>query len=774
MAQSIETKKRSALSTWPMVLGWLAMLIFAFHACTHMIAASDTWIAIASGRHFANHGVNTVEPFSANSHKAGPTEKDIKTWPNWAQWLTDKVGIETVKYWHPTGWVNQNWLTHAMFYWLTHQSPFADAETLSFNTLVYWKFTIYIITVICVYYTGRLLGAHPALSAAFACFAMFVGRSFLDVRPAGFSNLLVAVFLLILVLTTYRNILYIWLIVPLVVFWCNVHGGYIYAFIMLIPFVALNFLTSFFQKRFVSIGLKGVMLSVAASFIAVIAMILFNPFRLANLTHIFVISLSEHAKMWRTVNEWHPAFEWGSPVGNEIPFLVMCIIALLIFLIWTVVTILTSRCVSRCSKREVNGFDDIRWPQIDLAVLIIAVLTIYMAIHFRRFTPLAAIAACPVMAIFIDQIIRTISAALNFHKQNRFCVSPMPYNLQLFFTVVGAVVVLTFGAWWGLKFKRIYLDPWCHDPKLNSVFMRMTASNGKAFYACRFIRDNKLKGNMFNYWTEGGFIAWGQQPDPNTGRTGLQLFIDGRAQAVYAPEVYKAWSNIMAAGPAVQSAKKEKRELTAADYVKIGQWIDKQLKKHNVWVVLMPSHKFDRAFVKGLEHNPDWLLIFFNNKQKLFVDRRTPQAKELIEGIHSNKTLYPDDFSKNLVIAHNMFLFNEGEAAKRQGLDFAIRAFELNPSQVPMSEIVSAARFAELRPRISDFCNNYFHDFTENKDTYAKQDGYIHRIAAALTAGDYLQQISEEQKDTKFAGFYATKKQEYENELKQLFKRKRW
>jgi len=239
-----------------------------------------------------------------------------------------QVGLETVKYWHPTGWVNQNWLTHVIFYWLTHESPFADAEAFSFNTLVYWKFAIYIITVICVYYTGRLLGAHPALSAAFACFAMFVGRSFLDVRPAGFSNLLVAVFLLILVLTTYRNILYIWLIVPLAVFWCNVHGGYIYLFIMLVPFVALNLLTSISKKSFVSIGLKGVAHSIAAGFVTFIAVIIFNPFHLTNLTHTFIISASKHAEMWRTVNEWHPAFSWTNPVGTGFPFLVLFILSI--------------------------------------------------------------------------------------------------------------------------------------------------------------------------------------------------------------------------------------------------------------------------------------------------------------------------------------------------------------------------------------------------------------------------------------------------------------
>ena len=334
ISNEVNAKRRSALSGWPMILGWLAMVIFALHSSTHMVGAGDTWVAMASGRHFINHGVNTVEPFSANSHKAGPTKEEIKTWPNWAQWIADKVGMRAVKYWHPTGWVNQNWLTHVIFYWLTHLSPFADAKTFSFNTLVYWKFAIYIITVICVYYTGRLLGVNPALSAVFACFAMFTGRSFLDIRPAGFSNLLVAVFLLILVLATYRSILYIWLIVPLAVFWCNVHGGYVYAFIMLVPFVVLNLLTSISKGRFVSIGLKGVYHTIAAGFVALVAVIIFNPFHLTNLTHTFVISFSKHAEMWRTVNEWHPAFAWQNPVGTGFPFLVLLILSIGLTFFW--------------------------------------------------------------------------------------------------------------------------------------------------------------------------------------------------------------------------------------------------------------------------------------------------------------------------------------------------------------------------------------------------------------------------------------------------------
>jgi len=1052
MSQTTETKKRTALSGWPMLLAWLAMFIFAFHASTHMVGTGDTWIAMACGRHFLNHGVDTIEPFSANSHKPGPTPQEIKTWPDWAQWLANKVGPKAVKYWHPTGWVNQNWLTHVIFYWLTHESPFADAENRSFNTLVYWKFAIYIITVICVYYTTRLLGVNPALSAVFACFAMFVGRSFLDIRPAGFSNLLVAAFLLILVLATYRNVLYIWLIVPVVTFWCNVHGGYIYAFIVLVPFLALNLLTSFSKKRFVSIGLKGTYHTTAAGFVAFLAMIIFNPFHLTNLTHTFVISVSEHAKMWRAVREWHPSFAWSNPVGTSFPFLVLFILcfglpalwlysrflkpkllkapkneldrqkklfttlakifgcAAAVFICWVtfisfsslnldprdfficavfviillfsiyknvhfiylqipllllalwlgapenyyagryfypflllpvyvtlhILVSLSSKTVktkaanvifpaatavvilflmvaifnpfkfglrssirsqfqshldngimsqklraefaknrltlsesARISvqkpgskwlitdnskkysvRREqgklniykygspvrhmkqifhlrrkwipryegkrtlsythlfttiyiVNIASVIVWlivphlrnlfrrrqdrtneeaqagpyqlPKIDLAMMAVAALTVYMAYRSRRFIPIAAFAACPILAMFIDQMTRTVSAAHNFHQKNHLAVPPMPYSLQAFFTIAGAVAVLGLGTWWGLKFKSVYLDPWPTDPKLSSVFMRMTASYTKPFYACEFIKDNKLKGKMFNYWTEGGFIAWGQQPDPNTGKTPLQLFMDGRAQAAYGPKAYRVWLDIMPGGPTVRSVKAKKRQFTSADYKKIGRWIDKQLKERDVWVVLMPAGQLSTPFVKGLEHHPDWRLILFNDKEKLFVDSRTPRAQELFEGIFDGKTRYPDDFSRNLIIAHHSLSPHKEKDVRKQGLDAAIKAFKLNPSQSPTLKIISAVRrFPELKPRVDEFWKNYFNDFAKNKNSWARQDGYHDKIVAALNAARYLRNIAKNQRDAVSVQLYDARIKEYNNERRRVVKTKAW
>lgn len=832
--QPPEAKKSISLSRWTMIFPWLAMLIFAVHASTHMVAAGDTWVAMACGRHFVHHGVDTIEPFSANSHKPGPTPEEVETWPQWAQSITDTVGLETVKKWHPTGWINQNWLAHVIFYWLS--TTLGSEENPYFNALVYWKFATYILTIICVYYTGRLLGAHALLSGLFACFALFVGRSFLDVRPAGFSNLLVAVFFLVLVLTAYRNILYIWLLVPVTVFWCNVHGGYIYAFIMLVPFVGLHLLTNlgkkwtailynviawpfyglvvsqagltmftflffvllivldvaviFHKRNLVSIGWKGLGHTVAAGAVAFVAMVLLNPFHLTNLTHTFVISVSEHAARWRDIHEWHPAFDWENPVGTAVPFLVMYILAWVLLAVWVIIVTSTRRSVSQDRGRKPAGSASYQWPKLDFAVMIIAALTIYMAIRSRRFIPIAAVTACPVLAMFVDQLVRAVAARRNFRRHNRLFVSAMPQNSQLFLTIAAAGAVVFFGTWWGSKFKHIYLDPWPNDPNLTSIFMRMTASDAKPFEAGRFIRMNQLKGKMFNYWTEGGFIAWAQEPDPNTGWTPLQLFMDGRAQAAYNRAAFDLWSYIMSGGlpesegyQVVQTAalkarmtgRELKDVLTSADYVKTGRSVDEALKGYDVWVALMPAGEFDSVFVRSLEYSPNWVLVFLNNKMKMFVDYTTAQGKALFDGIDTGQTRYPDDFSRSLTLAHNYLLYGKDSGQRKRGLDLAVHAFSLNESPTPMLElIVSAARFAELVPLVTRFCRDYQDRFVKNRDVYIRQDGYRLRLEAARLACMHLQKVTRQQRNVKRAQLYGDMMRAYERERFRLSQEKRW
>jgi hypothetical protein len=204
-----------------------------------------------------------------------------------------------------------------------------------------------------------------------------------------------------------------------------------------------------------------------------------------------------------------------------------------------------------------------------------------------------------------------------------------------------------------------------------------------------------------------------------------------------------------------------------------------KLREHNVWVVLMPAavyagpeRKNSYHAVKGLEYNRNWPLVFFNNKQKLFVDCTTPQGKQLFDGIRTGKTLYPDDFHRSLILAHHLLLYGKGPDSKKQGFDFAIKAFHLNPSPAPMMEIIFlAGTFAELRPLIDEFCRNYFDSFVKNKDTHANQDGYRLKVQATQLASNHLERVAREQKDTKLASFYDAKTKEYASERNKMFKR---
>ncbi|MDD5459929.1 MAG: hypothetical protein PHF37_11120, partial [Phycisphaerae bacterium] len=841
MAQELTINNKPPLSGWPMLIFWWAMILFALHASTHMVGAGDTWVAMACGRHFLNHGVNTVEPFSANSHKPGPTEQEVKTWPKWAQWVTEKVGLETVKFWHPTGWVNQNWLTHVLFYWLTHESPFADAETfdkpiegqnISYNSLVYWKYALYIITIIVVYYTGRVLGVNSALSAVFSCFALFVGRTFFDIRPAGFSNMLTAVLLFIFVLAVYKNYLYIWLLVPTTVLWCNLHGGYIYVFVVLIPFIGLHlllllpkkismclcyiagwlllcalavkfrlheylayikfsydgllffvlilagasiiltslkniktglfhsyhiistfivfiaasnmfypagidrlmgqqifnayvtdsrlaFFVAFigflitvvmlgaFKSRLKTISFKCWLHTVAAAVVAFVAMIIANPFRLTNLTHVFVATVGEDAKIWKTVNEWHPAFEWNNPVGDETPFLIMYIIAWVLLALWVVCLAMKPKYggakQDRTKTAIAHDLPQYNWPMLDLPLMMIASLTIYMTVGSRRFIPVAAIAACPIMAMFVDTSVRMIAALVNLKRTNKAVLPAFPVKLQRYLTAVALAIVVFLTFWWGYWYKTIYLNPWPDSDYLTSEFMRMTASHVKPFKACQFLRDNNIRGKVFNYWTEGGFIAYGQIPDPNTGKTPLQLFMDGRAQAAYNTDAYHHWMYIMSGGDVAYRVKQAGRNLTDSDYKEVGEWLDKKLQEENVEVVFMPRGQFNSELVKGLDAIPEhWRLIFMNDLQRIYVDTRTQQGLKLYLGLFDGRTKFPDKFSESMTKGYSLLRLQDKNMTK-PGYDYVVQAFMQSSSQMAIIELMQAAgRYQDFRSQTVD------------------------------------------------------------------------
>ena len=212
------------------------------------------------------------------------------------------------------------------------------------------------------------------------------------------------------------------------------------------------------------------------------------------------------------------------------------------------------------------------------------------------------------------------------------------------------------------------------------------------------------------------------------------------------------------------------------DYIEIGKWIHRKLKEYDIWIVLMPEQaQRIYPFVKAIESHPDWRLVFLHGWHKIFVDITTSQGKQLFEGILTGETLYPDNFTEYLAKAHALLLFGEKAPSKKQGLDFAIKAFRLNPSEIPMDEIIYTARFSELAQQVHNFCRVYVNDFKDNKSSYARQYGYLGKIQAAIAALSYLRTVAYDQKEPRLEQYYEGKIKEYkQEEVRLLWKEIAW
>lgn len=186
--------------------------------------------------------------------------------------------------------------------------------------------------------------------------------------------------------------------------------------------------------------------------------------------------------------------------------------------------------------------------------------------------------------------------------------------------------------------------------------------------------------------------------------------------------------------------------------------------------------EFDENFMKEIDVNPDWILIYYDNKQKLYVDKKHPRTRELFEGAISGKTIYPTDFSRYLILSYfKIFSPQPSEQDVKDGFDYAVKAFYLEPSRAPMVKVLEAAnRSAKLKVEAEQFCNSVIDDYEKNIDKYKNQDGLHNRMETAQIAYQYLAQLAADRKDTKQADIYSLRGLQIDSERQEMSDIKRW
>jgi hypothetical protein len=191
----------------------------------------------------------------------------------------------------------------------------------------------------------------------------------------------------------------------------------------------------------------------------------------------------------------------------------------------------------------------------------------------------------------------------------------------------------------------------------------------------------------------------------------------------------------------------------------VAAWVDEQLRKHAVWVALMPKSQESSTFMRALTQRANWKTAYLDNTQHLLVNIETPQGKQLIDKILKDEAVFPDAYSKSVTTSTAIFENNYRERTKDL-YPMTKVAFENRPdpsSVLPMIEI--AKRIPGLRTMITADLQSYVDNFVQHKDDYQKQDGYSLRLNSAEISARFLSQLLPEQKN-EFANLAATLRSE--------------
>jgi hypothetical protein len=666
----------------------LILVVATLYAVSHMDQGTDTWISLAGGRDVVTHGVRTTDPFSFNS-RPGTVSDSAQSGSLWS-WL------------HPSGWINQNWLTHVVL--------FEVQRVGGLDALVAWKLLVYLLVAVTMAVAARTGGAGAISSVSAAAAALAVGRDYLSMRGQDVTNLLAAVLLLVLALARHRDSRWVWALPPLFAVWGNAHGGFVYGLALLaiaITGAALPVKTGAAGNR--ASRVKGLAL---ASLAAVSATVVLSPYRLANLTHPLVISVSSDAPLWRVVHEWRPIL--SNPLSSPIPFLLFAGITL-------TAAVMCELNASRYVRRYVDA------PG---AVMVFG--SFALALSSARFVPLACVTAAPFLAVWLDGA-AFLAAGWVSHPARRTRAPRIVTDATVWLVAVVAAVAFA------VRAGRTYFGPWPQDAARTSAFDRMTHSHQRPWGPCSFLAANGITGRMWNFWDEGGFLAFCQQPEPARGTLPVGIFIDGRAQAAYDPQALRSYLDLLN-GPG-RSGQAGESLATVADLDSLRAWTARRLHELDVSLALIPAGQQRTAFARAAASMPGWQLVYIDAEHTLFVDTGSAGGRALAERVASGAAHYPDEASAKLTAAFRL-LPPRTEEDQRRAVELAVLSYHAAPSSLAVLCATRAAHTPAAGLEALRFCRGVAEEFTSNRDRYREGAGYSVRLEAATLALEYLATVA--------------------------------
>lgn len=337
-------------------------------------------------------------------------------------------------------WVTHEWLAEVIFY--------AVYSRLGLNGLI---FIFALLTAFAFWIAFKRCQAHPMVAG----FAVFVGAltvlPTIGVRPRVFTLLLTSVYLGLLARHARRGEgREIWWLVPLMLLWVNLHGGFLIG-LVLIGLTMVGIVLDAWSRSEKPRGLRVLgMVLVACLLVGVV-----NPSGLRLYAYPFESFLSIQVGM---------VVDWLSPDFHQRELLPLLVLILL-----------TIAALALSPKR----------PRPSEVVLFLA--TLYFSLKSYRHMAIFAIVAAPLLANYSQALLESLPAGARFFNRKaapgKFGVATALLLLPLLLLVV---------------------------PLKSRVYVPLTQERaGVPINAVEFLKAHNLTGNTFtdpNIW--GGYLIW--------------------------------------------------------------------------------------------------------------------------------------------------------------------------------------------------------------------------------------------------------------------------
>lgn len=379
-------------------------------------------------------------------------------------------------------------------------------------------------------------------------------------RPHIFSLLILVAWYSLLDDYQYRDRNRLYFLPPLMLLWVNLHGGYIFGFVLLGAYCVGNVVKSLMTSANDKERFRAKAVALGVTSMVCLAVSIMNPYGYHILT--FPFRLASDRYLMDHVGEFL------SPNFHGTVYFQYLLLLMLVFLAFS------------------------RTP-LNIIEVALAGLLITMSLYSQRYILLFAIVAAPIVSKQGSSLLEPASGnALKALKRKSANLSAIDASAKGFlWPVVAILVVVAFAAGGRVQFR--------FDPKKKPVA------------AVEFLKKADLRGNMFNNDEFGDYVIYSAYPQ-------YRVFIDGRLD-MYGSDRVKEYFTVMEFGSGMDRVLKK----YDIDWflIETDSVLSRYLLTNKDWR-LVYSDRLASIFVKDVVRNAD--VIKANANVKFFNDNDDP------------------------------------------------------------------------------------------------------------------------------------------------------